>query len=134
MLEAKKSRKKYERWFYILPLIGIMVYIIFLLIRSAWANYGINQEISSLKNDINALNDQNQKLQDLSGYYQSNSYKERQARLLLNYQKPDEQVIIMPSKKDDQNQQQESNALTIVKPTPVPEKSNPQKWLQFFID
>jgi cell division protein FtsB len=133
MLEPKKTKKKYERWFYILPLIGIMVYIIFLLIRSAWANYGINQEISSLKNDINALNDQNQKLQDLSGYYQSNSYKERQARLLLNYQKSDEKVIILATKKDE-NQQQDVNALTTVNPTPAAEKSNPQKWLQFFID
>ena len=133
MLEPKKTRKKYERWYYILPLIGIMIYIIFLLIKSAWANYGINQEISSLKTDIDALNDENQKLRDLSIYYQSNAYKERQARLLLNYQKPDEKVIILPAQKE-QDQEQESNALTTVNPTPVQEKSNPQKWLQFFFE
>lgn len=56
----------------------------------------IKQRVSSLKNEIASLEKKNTELSDLINYLNSESYREREARLKLGLKKEDEQVIIIP--------------------------------------
>ena len=94
---------------YVVLFFLLIVYILFLLGRTVWQNYGINKEIANSQKDISRLQEENKNLQDSIQYYQSTTYKEQQARLKLNYQKPGEKVYIIPNKNNSQEENQTEN-------------------------
>ena len=124
--ERKPKTRPLER-FKILPFFLILIYILFLLGRTVWQNYGINQGIINLEKEISQLREENKKLENLSEYYQSATYKEQEARLKLGYQKSGEKVFIVPEAKDTPEKQiQEKNN------NESAHESNYQKWWNLF--
>lgn len=55
--------------------------------------YQIESEINELQNEVSRLEDNNIELNSLITYFQSDSYKEEQARLKLGLQREGESVI-----------------------------------------
>src|SRR6266540_449436 len=74
----------------------ILGYGVFLVAQSTYQNYKMNRDIQSHKKQI-ALLEKNKKSLSLDlVYYQSNAYKEVEARRRLNLKGLDEHVVALP--------------------------------------
>ncbi|MCD6422438.1 septum formation initiator family protein [bacterium] len=106
----------------------VIVYLAVIVSRTAWRNYLIERKVYRLQKEIEVLEEENVYLKNLLAYYRSPSYRERMARLLLNYKKPDEKVIAFPY----QTPKTESFKFKF-KEEEVDTRSNWQKWIDFIL-
>jgi cell division protein FtsB len=102
----------------------LAVYLVVVLAQTVKKNYDLEKQIDAMQEQIVRLNDQRDTLTYNLQYYQTDSYKEKEARAKLGLQKPGEGVVILPNPSDAQAKK---NA---AKPAVVP-KSNLRQWLDF---
>ena len=119
----KTGLKDYYHIFGILALI----YFAFLAGRSIYQNWQTNQEAKKIKTEIETLEIENQNLKSQIAYYQTPSFKEKEARRKLGLVKPDEKVVILSKEPPKANNN--PPALSEEKPT----KPNYQLWWEFFL-
>lgn len=83
----------------ILNIIGlsIAVYLVTILVGVVKHNNDLRGQISSLELQIATLQTQQAELNYKIHYYQTDSFKEKQARANLGLQKPGEGVVILPN-------------------------------------
>ncbi len=108
----------------------LLVYMVVSTIQALWQNYQINKELVGLREMNAELKLQNKYLQNLISYRKTDSFKDKEARAKLNFQKPGEAVLIIPE--DEIQRFVEGN----VKDNPNPQviqrdPTNPEKWLKF---
>jgi len=72
-----------------------VIYTLFLLGKSLFTNYELRQSIQKLNEQIATLEQQKKDLNNLILYYQSDSFKELEARRKLGLKKPDEKVYLV---------------------------------------
>lgn len=80
--------------------VGIYVfvfYILFLLGRAILTNYNLKNSIGKLQEQIAVLEQEKKDFNNLILYYQSNDFKELEARKKLGYKASGEQVMILPT-------------------------------------
>lgn len=110
----------------------LIAYVFFILGRSIWLNFQIKKQLESTKSQISETEKKNKNLENLILYYQSDSFKEVEARQKLGLKKPGETVVAVPVKKyEDYNQETQAQTQEIViskegKPLP-----NWQLWWQY---
>jgi cell division protein FtsB len=97
--DYKKKKKFISKIlsFRVFVVAGILI-IIFLgsaLGKEMYREYQIRKEIDSLKSDIEALEKNNYKLSQLVEYYETDEYREAEARKKLNLKKEGENVVII---------------------------------------
>lgn len=92
--------------------------------REMYRKYQINTEIRTLQSQIKELERSNQDTLSLISYFKTQQYKERQARSLLNLQKPGEFVVALPDRNEAGLSDQQSDIQT-------PEV-NLRKWWNYF--
>ena len=104
---------------------GILValYIAFYLVETVYKNYKLQNEIGTLEGQIEQLEDEKQQLSYKIQYYQTDSFKEKEARAKLGLQAEGEGVVIIPKQNDAQESSQNQKK--------EPEKSNFAKWIEF---
>ncbi len=85
--------------------IGLIGYTVFILIKGVYRTYQYNQWIGEYATDIDRLEKENERMRNLILYYQTNSFKEVEARQKLGLKAPDEKVVAMPENKDQQTQE-----------------------------
>lgn len=71
-------------------------WILFLLGKSIWQNWNLRHSIWKLNEQLAQLTIQKKDLENLIIYYQSDSFKELEARKKLGLKKADEKVVILP--------------------------------------
>lgn len=76
-----------------LVFILLIIYVLFILGRSIYKNYQTNKKISDLENTITQLEQERVYLQNIVLYYQSDSFKDLEARRKLNMKKSGEKVM-----------------------------------------
>lgn len=105
----------------------IFVFSFSAFLRITMARMEIQGQIDKLKSEAERLETDNRDLTGYLDYFASESFKEREMRLKLNLQKPDERVIIIS--------REESKAKAEI-PIPEDEKaqviSNIKKWWEYF--
>ena len=74
-----------------------ILYILFLLGRVLWINANLKNSIEKLHQQIAALEQQKKDMSNLILYYQSDAFKELEARKKLGLKKPGEKVVIIPA-------------------------------------
>lgn len=84
-------------------------------------NFQLRQQITQLETEIQQLEEQKIELGYRIAYYQTDAFKEKEARDKLGLQKPGEGVIIIPPKSVDSG----------AKKKPSKPKSNWQQWMEF---
>lgn len=72
-----------------------VIYTLFLLGKSLFTNYELRKSIQKLNEQIATLEQQKKDLNNLILYYQSDSFKELEARRKLGLKKPDEKVYLV---------------------------------------
>ena len=110
--------------------IVITVYMVVSTVQALRQNYSLYRELAHLRENNAELKLQNKYLQNLIAYRKTDSFKDKEARAKLNYQKPGEIVLIIPE--DDTARFQEGN----IKDQPIEETrhqpGNPEKWWDYF--
>lgn len=113
-------------------IIAIIGYVLFGIGKSIWRNYQMSSKIESVKSDISEIEEKNKLLQNMIIYYQTDSYKELEARRKLGYKKPGENVLIIPELSTQNKSQNEilppKNSTNYTTPTP-----NFIKWWEYVI-
>ena len=120
-----------SRWFLVVGLL-LVSYTFFVLGKMTWQNYQVNQQINNLEKEISGIEKENQKLSDLIAFFQTETFKEKEAREKLGMVKPGEKVLVFPGDKNSEN--------SITETKEVSEEKNRQeemptykKWWNFFI-
>lgn len=106
----KDGYKKFVDWVeYYLPMsfgsfltFIVIIYLFYVVGRSILVNYNSNKDLDAQAVQINNLEANITKMQNEINYYQTNSYKEKQAREKLAYKAPGENVINLPIDKDNE--------------------------------
>lgn len=93
--------------------------------REMYKKYLIEQEIKGLEKEISLTQSKNTELLQLLNYFKTPEYKERQARSLLNLQKPGEYAVALQNSNDDQSESSHQDL-------PAPKISNLKLWWQYF--
>lgn len=109
----------------VLNLLGALVvlYLVVVLIQTVQRNYQLGRQIEQLSSQISLLQDQKDQLSYSIQYYNTDAFRDREARAKLGLQAPGENVVIIPH--------------TSPAPAPAtpakttPKKSNLQQWLDF---
>lgn len=104
--------------FCLLVLLGILSYFFYKELRQ---RYEIESGIRGLKDQIFALEANNQKLNDTSAYLHSPSFQEKELRAKLNLQKPGEHAVALPQTPAAENQLQASV-----------QEEKPQEWKEWW--
>jgi cell division protein FtsB len=113
-----------QRFLAIIGLIFLLA-IIFPLAQTYSQRLLVEKEISDIKGQISDYETQNQQLQDLLTYLQSDQSLEEQARLNLNLKKPGEGVVVVEDKPVEIG----------VNVASAPDNlSNLQKWWRYFFN
>ncbi len=94
-----------------------------------YRNYQIEKEIESLKNEIDTLDKNNYQLSKLVEYYNTDQFKEREARTRLNLKKEGENLAIIKQsgvdlKKTDVSEEEAA----------APNLPNYRKWWNYFFE
>lgn len=105
-----------------------MVYMLISTVQAIWQNYQIDKELSHLRAENADLKLRNKYLQNLIAYRQTDSFKDKEARDKLNYQKPGETVLIIPE--DDIGRFTEGN-IHDQDPSASHPLTNPEKWWKY---
>ncbi|TAK89172.1 hypothetical protein EPO04_03680 [Patescibacteria group bacterium] len=109
-------------------IIGVIValYIGVYLVQTIQKNYELQKQIDGLQQDVAGLEVEQDQLKYKIQYYQTEAFKEKEAREKLGLQQPGESVLILP--KDNapaEDEQQQKPAAT--------QKSNLQQWIDFLM-
>src|SRR3989344_5703024 len=86
-----------SRWFTVAALVIGGVFFI-LIIKLEPAIVLVSKELKNINQKIDEVEKNNLELDKLGDYLGSDAYLERQARLKLNYKKPDENVVYVYAK------------------------------------
>jgi cell division protein FtsB len=78
------------------------LYLIFILGRVVYQNYRVRERIDTIENEIRYLKSENQRLANLIAYYQTETFRELEARSKLGLKKPGEIVIALPENNDEE--------------------------------
>ncbi|HUC86989.1 MAG TPA: septum formation initiator family protein [Candidatus Saccharimonadales bacterium] len=105
----------------------VAVYVAFYLVQTVQHNYQLQKQITGQKQQIANLQSANQTLQYQIDYYNTDDYKEKEARAKLGLQAPGEGVVILPGSGNEDDS---------VLPTPpkakaAPKASDWQQWIDF---
>lgn len=96
MKKLKNDPKRNKRIWSTVFFAVIVLYMAFILGRTLWQNYNVNQEIADLEQEVIELRERNQRLKNLVIYYQTDSYLEKEARRKLLKKMPGEKVLALP--------------------------------------
>lgn len=129
MIIKRKSRIRRILSFKLLFVAGIGVSLVFgpALGGEFYRNYQIEKEIESLKSEIGAMEKNNYELSKLVEYYNTEEYKEAEARKRLGVKKEGESVIII--KPGAQSEVMEKGGVEIINNDNYP---NYLKWWNYF--
>ncbi len=104
--------------------IAVTAYIGFYLISTVLKNYELKQQIDTLQQEVSTLNAERDTLKYKIQYYQTDLYKEKEARAKLGLQQPGESVVILPKDKEAELKVEEEKSER-------PAKSNFEQWIDF---
>lgn len=77
-------------------ILAVIVYVLYNIGKSIYKNYKTVEKIDTIEESISSQEQDNKNLRNLIIYYQTDSYKELEARKKLGYKKPGENVLIIP--------------------------------------
>lgn len=115
--------------------LGLFIFVGFFWMvgRSAWQNHLIQKQITGLQGQLNAMRAENQHQQLLLNYYQTESFRELEARRKLGLKKPDEKALAVPTGIPQAAETGESPAASL--PGSEPSKKLPiwRQWVELVL-
>jgi len=108
-----------------------VIYIIFSISKSIWKNWQITQEIKKTDELVTELTEKIATLKNQILYFQTETFKELEARKRLGLKKAEENVLLIPENVDTvkSNNSTDNEVQNKTKES----SSNPIKWWQYII-
>lgn len=103
-------------------------YLVLGSVKLVIENYKVHQDATRLDSELTQIQQHNLELKNLLAYYQTDSYKEKEARARFNYQKPGERVVAVPQPVNEEPSITQPGAET----QPATPPSNPEQWWSYF--
>lgn len=124
--------KRAVRWPIILAACGALFLIVGVsTVRETYREWKVDQEISNMQAQVEALEGKKLKLTDLIQRLNSSDAIDEEARTRLGLRKPGERVIILRGADGETNSWQDSLDFHNTSTQSV-SRSNPQKWVSYF--
>ena len=101
----------------------VLIFIALALGRETYRKYQVQEKIDELQQEVTSLEQNNQELNDMIAFLQTDEYRERQARQKLDLQKEGEQVVIVPELEDVEEEVDKGTEIAL---------SNSEKWWNYF--
>jgi cell division protein FtsB len=127
-----------SKWCFLglLPIIGFLT---FSLTRELNVRHASIAKIDTIKQEIGELEKRESELTKLKDYYNSKEFLEKEARSILSYQKPGEEVyVVIPKNSNVQESSNAENNLGIASSERLrqigKESSNLNKWWNYFFN
>ncbi|HEY6736371.1 MAG TPA: septum formation initiator family protein [Candidatus Saccharimonadia bacterium] len=105
----------------------VVVYLLVVLVETVKHNYDLNQQVAVLKAQTDVLKAQTQDLSNNIQYYQTDAFRDREARAKLGLQLPGENVVIIPHSSPAPTPAPDATELARHKP------SHFTQWLNFLL-
>lgn len=71
---------------------GIIIYLGFVLLENISSQRKVDERLETLKEEVAALEAKSSDIEKMKDYFESQDFLEKEARRMLNYQKPGEEV------------------------------------------
>lgn len=78
-------------------LFAVVIYLVFIVGKTVWDNFQSNKQIISEQKNISELEDELSYMENEIAYYNTNSFREKQARAKLGYIAPGEKALSLPT-------------------------------------
>jgi len=131
MLFQKLIRSKIV-FFIALLIVG---YLCFSITKQIALRKNSAARLASIQKEIGELNNKEEELLKLQGYYSSDEFLEKEARRILSYQKPGEEVyVVIPQRRNDSEINTKDGFKVIEENGEPVEVSNPTKWWSYFFN
>lgn len=111
----------------LIVLIALAAFFLIGIGREVLRRYSLDQQFTDLESEIAELESQNAELTGRIAYFQSDTYREEQARLKLGFTNPGEQTVSVPL--DDEATPEAEDTEAAPRPTA---KNNFELWLDYF--
>jgi cell division protein DivIC len=98
---TKKTDGLAKNLFYVfvaILLLAVLLYVTYRLSNKVYKRNQINKEVMKLQTEIANLNQENQDLNELINYLQTDDFKEKEAKDKLNLIKEGEQLVLVKEK------------------------------------
>lgn len=120
----------------ILPAVFLVIIIVVgtELAQAIRREYEINKEIDSLKEEITRYDKENNDLEKMMEYYNTLSYKEKEARLKLNLQKPGEKTILVDPSNEEAAKSEIKMEIKKEAENSLKGETNIKKWWNYFFE
>ena len=99
--KADSKNSTFRNLMYVLVailLLAVLLYITYRLSNQVYRQNQINIEIMNLQTEITRLNQENKDLNELTGYLQTDEFKEKEAKDKLNLIKEGERLVLVKEK------------------------------------
>src|SRR5688572_12527071 len=103
--------------------IFIALYLVTSLVQTIRKNYDLRTQVARLEEEIDLLEIQQEELKYRIEYYQTEAFREKEARAKLGLQLPGESIIILPDEERTDPK----------KAKPTERKTNLQQWREFLL-
>lgn len=135
-MPRKNAYQKFVEWierylpmtFSSLVIFIVIIYLFVVIGKTIYSNYQSNKGIEKQENEVELLETNITDIQNKINYYQTNSYKEKEAREKLGYKAPGETVVSVPYDQDKDKSEDQSLGEVQIK-TP-----NYKYWLEYFFE
>lgn len=134
MAEIQKGYKIVLAIFRGLLTVALIGYIGYTVSLAVYKNYQTNQKINSLKADILKLEEEIGELKNLIVYYQTDSFKELEARRRLGLKGQGEKMIILPKDLIKEEMLTDDSEVGLVEKPSEESVSNYQLWWEFIFN
>lgn len=104
------------------------IYALFTVGRGLWSNAQLIAEEEEIKQEISQLKAETARLKEEVTYQQSNTFKEKEARLKLGYKGPGETAVVVPETRAPRKDE----PVVQFGGLPTDTRSNLEKWWDYF--
>ena len=119
--------------FFLLVMMLALGYLGYALTNVVLEKKEIDNRLASLRSDMKEMELNRKEIEKNKEYYSSQDFLEKEARRLLNYQKPGEEVIaVIPNKNNQTSEEEKTIEKKKVQEENIKELSNPEKWQRYF--
>jgi cell division protein FtsB len=126
-----------KQFFLTIILLGLLVFFAMPLIKNWRQKNEIDNEISSLENQVADLEHKNSNIKQVLDYMQSEQFIEHEARTKLNYKKPGEEVAVIENRPGDDTPITSTDSIFNIPDAPKVDQTpkllgNISKWFDYF--